>query len=122
MTTGDKVNILTFDIEEWFHILDNPSTKTCNEWNKYESRIHANMEHLFDVLDKTGRRATFFCLGWIAEKYPDVVKEITSRGYEVGTHGRMHQLVYEQSPREFKEDLGYAIKTLEDLIGKKVKY
>lgn len=116
------MKILTFDIEEWFHILDNPSTKTILEWNKFESRIHSNMERIFDVLDKTRSNATFFCLGWIAENYPDVVKEIPSRGHEIGTHGRMHQLVYEQSPREFKEDLGYSVKTLEDLTGKKVKY
>lgn len=121
-TTGNNVNILTFDIEEWFHILDNPSTRTINEWNKFECRIHANIERLFEVLDKTDRRATFFCLGWIAEKYPDVVKEITSRGYEIGTHGRMHQLVYEQSPKDFKEDLGFAVKTLEDLTGVRVRY
>ena len=116
------MNILTFDIEEWFHILDNESTKTINEWKNYEVRIHLNMERIFNILERTNTKATFFCLGWIAETYPGVVKEIVARGYEVGTHTRMHQLVYEQSPAEFEKDLEYSIKTLEDITGQKVKY
>jgi polysaccharide deacetylase family protein (PEP-CTERM system associated) len=80
------------------------------------------MERIFNILERTNTKATFFCLGWIAETYPGVVKEIVSRGYEVGTHTRMHQLVYEQSPEEFEKDLAYSIKTLEDITGQKVKY
>jgi polysaccharide deacetylase family protein (PEP-CTERM system associated) len=115
------MNILTFDIEEWFHILDNDSTKTSNEWVRYESRIHENMERVFDLLDNKKARATFFCLGWIAETYPEVVKEIAARGYEIGTHTTMHQLVYEQNPREFAKDLEHSIKTLEDITGKRIR-
>jgi polysaccharide deacetylase family protein (PEP-CTERM system associated) len=115
------MNILTFDIEEWFHILDNDSTKTCNEWVRYESRIHENMERIFTLLDKKKTRATFFCLGWIAETYPDVVKAVAARGYEIGTHSTMHQLVYEQNPREFARDLEHSIKTLEDITGKRIR-
>lgn len=61
------MNILTFDIEEWFHILVNHSTKTLNEWKNYEVRIHQNMERIFNILERTNTKATFFCLGWIAE-------------------------------------------------------
>lgn len=116
------MNILTFDIEEWFHILDNGSTKTVKEWKNYEVRIHANMERIFNVLEETNQKATFFCLGWIAEMYPEVIREIVNRGYEVGSHTRMHQLVYEQTPKEFAQDLEHSIKTLEDITGKRVKY
>ncbi|MDD5659845.1 MAG: polysaccharide deacetylase family protein [Actinomycetota bacterium] len=116
------MNILTFDIEEWFHILDNDSTKTAVQWRNYESRIHANMNRIFSMLEENDANATFFCLGWIAETYPEVIKEIASRGYEIGTHTRMHQLVYEQTPAEFEKDLEYSIKTLEDITGQKVKY
>ena len=70
------MNILTFDIEEWFHILDNDSTKTVKEWSKYETRIHSNMDRIFDCLNKSNLKATFFVVGWIAEKYPEVVKSI----------------------------------------------
>jgi polysaccharide deacetylase family protein (PEP-CTERM system associated) len=114
------MNILTFDIEEWFHILDNDSTKTSNEWARYELRIYANMERIFTLLDNKKVRATFFCLGWIAEKYPEIIKEIAARGYEIGTHTTMHQLIYEQSPEVFGQDLEYSVKTLEDITGKKV--
>lgn len=116
------MNILTFDIEEWFHLLDNESTKTIDQWKNYEVRIHQNMERIFSLLESTNTKATFFCLGWIAETYPEVIKEIVARGYEVGTHTRMHQLVYEQTPAEFEQDLEYSIKTLEDITGQKVKY
>jgi polysaccharide deacetylase family protein (PEP-CTERM system associated) len=116
------MNILTFDIEEWFHLLDNESTKTVNEWKNYDSRIHENMERIFAMLEKHNQKATFFCLGWIAETYPEVIRDIVNRGYEVGTHTRMHQLVYEQSPKEFNKDVEFSVKTLEDITGQKVKY
>jgi len=116
------MNILTFDIEEWFHILDNESTKTIVEWKNYEVRIHANMERILDILENFNCKATFFCLGWIAETYPEIIKEIVSRGYEIGTHTRMHQLVYDQKPGKFASDLEFSVKTLEDLTGNKVRY
>lgn len=115
------MNILTFDVEDWFHILDNESTKTVNEWSNYEARIHQNMEKILDFLDESDQKATFFCLGWIAEKYPEVIREIDKRGFEVGSHTYMHQLIYEQSRDVFREDLQASIHILEDTIGKKVK-
>ena len=116
------MNILTFDIEEWFHILDNSSTKTINEWSHFESRIHANLDRILLLLEKADQRATFFCLSWIAETYPEIIRQIVDRGYEIGSHTRMHQLVYEQTPEEFRNDVEHSIKTLEDISGKKVKY
>ena len=70
------MRILTFDIEEWFHILDNKSTKTVKEWSNYESRIHSNMDKIFDLLDKSNQKATFFVVGWIAEMYPEIIRKI----------------------------------------------
>lgn len=119
--TYSKMNILTFDIEEWFHILDNESTQSEKEWSNFESRIHKGMELIYRILDENNVKATFFCVGWIAEKYPEVIKEINNRGYEIGSHTRMHQLVYSQTPNQFKEDVEHSIRTLEDLSGKKVK-
>lgn len=116
------MNILTFDIEEWFHILDNDSTKTVDKWGNYEVRIHRNMDRIFNVLEKTNTKATFFCIGWIAEKYPEVIREIIHRGFEIGSHTRMHQLVYDQTKLEFSNDVEHSIKTLEDISGTKVKY
>jgi polysaccharide deacetylase family protein (PEP-CTERM system associated) len=115
------MNILTFDIEEWFHLLDNASTKTEIQWENYEVRIHQNMERVFKILEATDAKASFFVLGWIAEKYPEVVKEIIDRGYEIGSHTTFHQLVYEQNEQSFKTDTERSIKSLEDISGKKVK-
>ena len=115
------MRILTYDIEEWFHILDNSSTKTLNEWANYESRIHANMDRILNFLDERNMKATFFCLGWIGEKYPEVIKEIDKRGFEIGSHTHMHQLIFEQNQKEFSSDLNRSVKTLEDITGKKIK-
>ncbi len=114
------MDILTFDIEDWFHILDNDSTKTEQKWSGYEHRLHANTDRLFELLSEKKQSATFFCLGWIARRHPDIVKRIDSLGYEIGTHSDMHQLVYEQTLSEFVSDLDRSIKSIEDITGKKV--
>ena len=115
------MNILTFDIEEWFHILDNDSTKNEKNWVNYESRIHKNMEKVFNILEITNSKASFFVLGWIAEKYPEIVRAISDKGYEIGSHTTMHQLVYQQDRNQFKTDVNRSIKNLEDITGEKVK-
>ncbi len=114
------MNILTFDVEEWFHILDNDSTKTEKEWSNYEDRLHMNMERIFDLLERKNQKATFFCLGWVGRRFPDIIKQISDNGYEVATHSDLHQLVYEQDRKTFKSDLEKSIKSLEDIIGKKI--
>ena len=115
------MRVLTFDIEEWFHILDNNSTKNENDWINYESRIHSNMDKIYEILDATNSKASFFVLGWIAEKYPELIREICDRGYEIGSHTHLHQLVYEQDRKTFYQDVDRSIKTLEDISGKKVR-
>ena len=113
------MNILTFDIEEWFHLLDNESTCSEEQWKKYEVRIHQNIERIFRILEETSTKATFFIIGWIAKTYPDIVKEIASK-YQIGSHTMNHQLVWQQSKKEFKEDVSSSIKLLEDITGQKV--
>ena len=114
------MKILTFDVEEWFHILDNESTKTFINWNNYESRIYENMEKIFNLLDNNKLKATFFVVGWIADKYPDIIKEIDKRGFEIGSHTYMHQLMYEQNKNQVRNDLKKSINIIQDLTGKKV--
>ncbi|CAN1542079.1 pepcterm_polyde, polysaccharide deacetylase family protein, PEP-CTERM locus subfamily [Spirosomataceae bacterium] len=113
------MKILTFDIEEWFHILDNDATKTEAEWEGFESRIHGNMDKIHEMLGD--QKATFFCLGWVARKYPEVLKDIDRRGHEIATHSDLHQLAYEQNRQTFEQDLERSIKSIEDVIGKKVR-
>jgi polysaccharide deacetylase family protein (PEP-CTERM system associated) len=115
------MKILTFDIEEWFHILDNESTRNESDWQGFECRIYENMDRIHKVLDSKKQSATFFCLGWVARKYPEIIKEIDRRGYEIATHSDQHQLAYEQSKSEFEADLERSVKSLEDLTGKKVR-
>ncbi len=114
------MKILTFDIEEWFHILDNGSTKTEKEWTHFPSRIEKNMERILELLERKKQPATFFSLGWVARRYPAVVRNVADLGYEIGCHSDMHQLVYEQTPAQFRTDLRNALHAIEDAIGKKV--
>tara|TARA_B100001769_G_C22112478_1_gene602320 strand:- start:2834 stop:3682 length:849 start_codon:yes stop_codon:yes gene_type:complete len=115
------MKILTFDIEEWFHILDNQTTKTEKNWNLYEKRIDQNMDKIFRFLELNNLKATFFVVGWIAEKYPHIVKKIDSLNFEIGSHTHYHQLMYEQSRKEVSYDLEKSIYTLENITGKKVR-
>lgn len=115
------MNILTFDVEEWFHLLSCSAVGSEAEWTKHEVRIYENVDRLLHILDDTDSRATFFIIGWIAKTYPDIVKRIAEK-YEIGSHTLNHQLVYDQSPQEFKTDVDASIKLLQDLTGKPVKY
>ncbi|WP_297905644.1 polysaccharide deacetylase family protein [uncultured Parabacteroides sp.] len=114
------MNVLTFDIEEWFHLLDNDSTRTEEQWKHYEVRIYKNIDRIFRILDETNSKATFFVIGWIAKTYPDIVRRIAEK-YQIGSHTMNHQLVWQQSPKEFKDDVECSIKLLEDISGKKVE-
>lgn len=115
------MRILTFDIEDWFHLLDHESTKTVKEWSGFESRIHENVDRILELLNRKSQKSTCFCLGWIAEKYPEVIKKIHREGHEIGSHSYMHQLIFEQNTKEFKNDVADSIHLLEDLVGTKVE-
>lgn len=115
------MNILTFDVEEWFHLLDNDSTRSEEQWKGYEVRIHENIDRIFRILDDTGTKATFFIIGWIAKTYPEVVKRIAEK-YEIGSHTMSHQLVWQQGREDFAKDVDSSVKLLQDLTGKQVKY
>ncbi len=114
------MNVLTFDVEEWFHLLDFDATRTEEEWGRYEVRIHQNVERILNILEETNTKATFFVIGWIAKTYPEVVRRIAEK-YEVGSHTMTHQLVWQQSPQEFRQDVDASIKLLQDITGKEVK-
>ena len=115
------MNILTFDIEEWFHILDNDSTKSEKEWSNFEYRLDSNMDRIFEMLDRKDQKATFFVLGWVAREFPHIVKKIHELGFEIATHSDKHQLAYNQTRKEFAADLDFSIKSIEDLTGVKVR-
>ena len=115
------MNILTFDIEEWFHLLDHPGTRSESDWAKFPVRIHENMERIMGMLAQNKQSATFFCLGWVARKYPEIIRQISDAGYEIATHSDLHQLAYQQNRTQFSEDLSRSIQSLESLTGKKIR-
>ena len=113
------LRILTFDLEEWFHLLDHDATRTEAQWGSYEVRIHGNTERLLRILEDTGSRATFFVIGWIARTYPELVRKVAER-YPIGTHTENHQLVWQQTREQFQEDVHASVCRLEDITGQKV--
>jgi polysaccharide deacetylase family protein (PEP-CTERM system associated) len=115
------MTILSFDIEEWFHLLDHPSTRTEEDWAKFPARIHENVDRILDMLARQNQSATFFCLGWVARKYPEIIRQIAHAGYEIATHSDVHQLAYQQTRPQFKEDLTRSIQSLETITGKKIR-
>lgn len=114
------MNILTFDVEEWFHLLDFDATRTEDQWKNYEVRIYENMERIFRILEETNTKATFFVIGWIAKTYPDIVRKIAEK-YQIGCHTMNHQLVWQQNREEFRDDVETGVKMLEDITGEKVE-
>ena len=114
------MNILTFDVEEWFHLLDFDATRTEAEWGKYEVRIYDNVDRILDILELTNTKATFFIIGWVAKTYPDVVKKIAAK-YQIGSHTMNHQLVWQQTPEEFRNDVESSLKLLQDITGQQIE-
>lgn len=120
MTTHLMENILSVDVEDWFHILEVKSTPNTEEWNGYESRVKRNFYTLLDLFDETHTKVTCFFLGWVAERFPEMVKEACQRGHEIASHGYSHQLVYTQNRQEFFEDITKTKELLENISGQTV--
>ena len=113
-------NAFTIDVEDYFQVGAFVRTIPVSDWDKWEFRAEANTEKILQILDETGVKGTFFILGWIAEKVPQLVKRIAACGHTVASHGLWHQLVYTQSEAEFREDVSAARKMLQDLSGQEV--
>ncbi len=110
-------NILSIDVEDWFHIMDVESAPAAQQWDTLESRVERNFLSLLDEIDDAQASVSCFFLGWVAERYPHLVREASARGHEVASHGYAHQLVYRQSPAEFSEDIRRGKEILEDILG-----
>ncbi len=110
------INALTIHIEDYFQVENFTRVISFSDWDKYESRVVQNTEKVLKILDDSGTKATFFVLGWVAERYPELVRSIGRAGHEIASHGYAHQLIYSQTQREFREDLKKTKKILEDII------
>ncbi len=108
------MNILfTVDVEDWFCSPD----LSLSEWERFPIRLERPTHQLLDLLDEHGGTATFFVLGWIAEKRPELIREICRRGHEIASHGYSHRRVYEQTPAAFKQDIKKSKHLLEQMLG-----
>lgn len=114
------LNALTFDIEDWFHICDIEAGYSINDWDGLESRVENNTLKILKILKKENIKASFFVLGWVAERYPELIKEISKKGHEIASHGYSHKLVYECSPQEFRDDIRKSADILENIINQKI--
>lgn len=107
-------NALTVDVEDYFHVAALARSIAREDWDRCESRVERNTRRLLDLFDEAQVRATFFVLGWVAERKPALVREIQRRGHEIASHGYSHSLVYDQSPALFREETYRSKSLLED--------
>jgi polysaccharide deacetylase family protein (PEP-CTERM system associated) len=112
--------LASFDIEDWFHAENVRPSLPTSDWTALEPRVEANAHQLLDILAETGARSTFFVLGWIARRYPALVKRIVAEGHEVANHTDRHRLLNTLSRRELLEDLSESRDSLEQLTGTRV--
>ena len=110
-------NAFSVDFEDWFQCLE---VIPMTSWGGYEFRIEKNAARLLDLLDEGGVQATFFILGYVAKRFPQLIKEIANRGHTLGTHGYSHVQVYKQAPAEFSEELKKAIGLVSDITGQRI--
>jgi polysaccharide deacetylase family protein (PEP-CTERM system associated) len=103
--SGTSPNVLTVDVEEWFHICGAGSALAPEHWSVLPSRVVSTTDRLLDLLDRVGVRATFFVLGYVADRHPQLVERIWRAGHEIGSHGHMHERVYALTPEAFEADL-----------------
>ncbi len=108
---------MTVDVEDYFQVSAFEKAIPYGQWGEFESRVEHNTNRILELFDSKGVNGTFFVLGWIAERYPELIKEIARRGHEIACHGYSHQLVYNQTPEVFREESYKSKALLEDITG-----
>ena len=98
-------NALTVDVEDYFQVSAFADRVCRKDWDKYECRVEGNTDRILSIFDEAQVQATFFILGWVAERYPGLVRRIAASGHEIASHGYWHQLVYDLTPEEFAKDI-----------------
>jgi len=110
-------NALTVDVEDYFHVSAFADCINRNDWDSYTLRVERNTQRLLDLFDENSIKVTFFVLGWVAERYPGLVRRIVAAGHELASHGYSHIRVTRQAPQAFSEDVSKTRKLLEDTAG-----
>lgn len=114
-------NAFTVDVEDYFQVTAFERVVSRSDWGRHQSRVVANTQCLLELLARHNVSATFFVLGWVAERFPQLVREIHAAGHELGSHSHWHHLVYRMNPGEFREDLRRSLAVIEDAAGCRVK-
>ncbi|MBD3676019.1 MAG: DUF3473 domain-containing protein [Planctomycetaceae bacterium] len=114
------INAFTVDVEDYFQVSAFAKEVPTSQWDQYQLRVVPNTLRILDLMEKHQVRGTFFVLGWVADKEPQLVREIANRGHEIGTHSYWHRLVYEQTPTEFADDLQQSIDILQEITGQPI--
>ncbi len=117
------VHSLSFDIEDWFHMVEIEAVADPAKWDTWPSIVVKRTRWIIDLVGEYsgGQKATFFMLGWVAEKYPEIAKAAHAAGHEVATHSYWHRKVYDLSPEEFRKDMKRSIDVLSDQIGAPIR-
>lgn len=116
----DLVNAMTVDVEDYFHVSALAEVISRKDWDSMEYRAERNTERLLELFDAARVQATFFVLGWVAERSPGLVRRIHAAGHEIACHGLTHELVYRQTPEVFRDETARSKSILEDAIGERV--
>lgn len=114
------LNALTIDVEDYFHVSAYADRIGVHEWDHFAPRVQIGTRRILSLLDKFQVRATFFVLGWVADRQPQLVRDIQAAGHEIASHSYHHRLVYDQTPDEFRDDFRRAKDVLEQLTGEPV--
>lgn len=117
---GKILNALSFDVEEYFQVSNFEKIIKRESWEKSESRLEIGLNKILSILKEKNVQATFFVLGWTAQRHPLLIKRILDGGNEIATHGYEHKLIYAQSPQEFEADLKKSMAIIESITGVKV--
>ena len=114
------VHGLSFDIEDWFHVIGVPELEDSDTWLKRESLVERRTDQILQICDDHQVKATFFIVGWIADHHPELVRRIADAGHEFGSHTYWHRLVFTLDRRTFREDLQRSVRGIQDLTGREV--
>ncbi len=114
-------NYLTIDIEDYFQVSAFETVIDPLSWDNFPSRVVRNTLVILELLEDRGVKATFFIVGWIADRYPWLVRKISNRNHEIGCHGYWHKKVYDLTPETFRQDTYRCKSRLEDITGKPIK-
>ncbi|GBO90132.1 XrtA system polysaccharide deacetylase [Marinobacter salsuginis] len=124
MTSPDAkeapLHAMSIDVEDYFHVAALSNVIRPEQWDSLPSRVEQNTELLLELFERHSVKATFFVLGWVAERFPQLVQKLASHGHEIASHGYSHQLIYNQSVETFREETLRSKDLLESIIGKEV--